>query len=213
MLIQAIPQSGGTNTEAARPLGVSPRLAPECVAVGGSHVVRLGDSRGPSTIARFVIPIGVDAIKRVPSAGPFADIGQEVREGVAPPITDGDPATAVVAVVETLRVEAPVFHVGPSAVLGRLVALPGESVRPRSSCVFRLQTSAGSTIASPKVVERDYADGGAVTDALDETVLCPTIIHVGQHDQPSVPFSDDINSFRHYNEYTSDIRRGVSVCR
>lgn len=75
-----------------------------------SDLLALG---GPPTVARFVVPVVVDAVDAQPS-GFLAHVSQERSEGIAPAFADGNPAPSVVPVVVGTRVCTTFDHPTPS---------------------------------------------------------------------------------------------------
>jgi hypothetical protein len=134
-------------------------------------VAGLLPSTRPSDIARFVIPIIVDAVKRKPGrAGSY--IRKEGLERSHPPVANGDATPAIRRVAGRPRVQAPVLHVGPNGVLGRGVHTVsathtyGEPVRrqPLGSKFFG-ETTATATIAPSQATPADNANRAALATA------------------------------------------------
>ncbi len=88
-----------------------------------SEIVELHLRRRPSDIARFVISIVIDSIKRVLRRRSPPNIGQKCRVAVAPFLADCDPTASVVPVIRDGLVIATRAHSRPSAVFLSFPAL------------------------------------------------------------------------------------------
>src|SRR5579859_11850 len=79
---------------------------------------------GPTAVAWLVVPVVVDPING-PTSRAFAHVGEKVLERV-PALAHRDPATAVVVVGDVAGISAPIKHVFPRPVSGRITqAVPG----------------------------------------------------------------------------------------
>lgn len=94
----------------ARAVKVTVRAGTYTAACGGLFL-----SCHPSTVARFVMPIRVDAVDAEVGAWAFPHIGQEMLEFVLPAVTDSYAAEPVAAAV---IVAAPIEHAAPDLVGG-----------------------------------------------------------------------------------------------
>ena len=86
----------------------------------GASIVGLFRRCGPPTIARFIIAVGVDAVKRVRGTWPWPHVIIESLEGIAPPLAHGDTPAAIVFVAVTRWVGTPLNHVSPHGILWRV---------------------------------------------------------------------------------------------
>ena len=113
-----------------------PRPAVSAVECRAAILLLLG-ARGPTAILLAVRAVVVDAIKGVIRRWPWAHVGEERGEIVAPFVAHGDPTSAPLGVAQTLRVVAALFHGVPNAVFRRTrhavsgLAVACASARPR----------------------------------------------------------------------------------
>jgi hypothetical protein len=109
----------------------------------------------PSTIARLVVSVVVNAVNGVPGGWPVAHIGEECRERRAPPIADRDSSFAVARERRVIAVVAALNHLVPDAVdrVPANCSPAGESVFLRSPSVFALPAQGAfcwPALSSPK---------------------------------------------------------------
>lgn len=129
---------------------------------GRASVVGLFFPRFPPDVARFVVPIVVDAPNRMLRRWAPTKVGKEGGVRVPPLTAHGDAAATVVAKVRGLRVVTPANHVAPNTILWRLVRLPVG--RARGSLLPR-QTPARQASSAKKVRAENQSFGPAVTPA------------------------------------------------
>src|SRR5690606_30103385 len=72
----------------------------------------------PATVARLVVAVVVDPVNGMKPGRPRPHIPVEVREVLAPSVTDLDAATAVVGVGPDVGVAATGLHANPDTILG-----------------------------------------------------------------------------------------------
>ena len=94
-----------------------------------SHIVHLLSLRRPSTISRFVMSIGVNAVNRMLRRGPRSHVGIEGTEVVTPSFAHRYPSAAVVMKNFRVRVVAPLDHARPYPVFARRLFIDAESMR------------------------------------------------------------------------------------
>ena len=120
--IEASAQCRARDAQSLRPLRKR-----QCDAVMGDEVIAaavvvLPDHGRPAHVARLVIAVIVDAIKRVLPRWTSANVSKKCLKGRQPRITHADTTTPVVGIFRSLRIGAARFHVAPRSVFGRLVA-------------------------------------------------------------------------------------------
>lgn len=93
----------------------------EFAAALGCHagVVVLRLARGPADIARLVVAVVVDSVKRQLWRRTSADVRQKRLEALTPLITDANTSSAVVREGSISRIVAPALYVSPDLVLWR----------------------------------------------------------------------------------------------
>ena len=97
--------------------------------------------RSPSTVARRVTELIVDAVQTVSGRRTQPHIGDETLEGVQPLLTDRDPTAAVIRPAAVLRIRTALLHGSPREVFGTV----GHTVREPIPCPSHL----GARFARP----------------------------------------------------------------
>lgn len=133
-----------------------------------SPVVGLLFRGRPTTVARSVWPVVVDAVDRVLSLGTWTHVFQKLREVIQPFRGNRDASTPVPGEVWRLRVEAPILHPLPCVIFDGLA----ETVSPVSERrAFSLEAPAGLDLASDQMVLLHRLQGAAVASAYPCSVL------------------------------------------
>lgn len=92
----------------------------DAILMRPARVVVLSVVSGPSHIARFVVSIVVNAVKRQIRRWTSANISDERGKTVTPAVAYLNTAGTIVAVVATRRVVAPLNHRSPNGMFGRI---------------------------------------------------------------------------------------------
>ncbi len=114
---QPVVQTRGPNADNLGPFGDTVSLAVQGQASVIALVSRLLRGRGPAAIRRFVVAIGIDAVKRH-ARRLLAHIGKEVGE-VLPSRADRDAASAVGREAGVSEIAAPRSHASPRVIRRR----------------------------------------------------------------------------------------------
>ena len=104
---------------------LGPLLDGQCFAVVGDaavspRVARLNIGRHPTTVARFIVTVVVNSVKRVVEAWPWADIFQKGHKGITPTLADFYAASAVKVIARSGGIGASLDHVRPNGILRRV---------------------------------------------------------------------------------------------
>lgn len=92
-------------------------------------IVRLHDLGGPAHVARFVVAVVVDAVKRMLLGWPLPNVAQERMEVMPPLLADANASRPVVLEHSLSWLVAARVHLSPNHELGRDVSSGCESVR------------------------------------------------------------------------------------
>jgi hypothetical protein len=141
----------------------------------------------PSAIARFVVAVGVNSIKRV-AYWTRSHIGEKGRSARAPFFAHSNTSASVHLEPYRVRVVTPLFSLAPRTVFR------GDSGRPsfterRSVCSrmkpndFPLEAATTTSSASQKVIPIDWLFGSAFTAAQPLDSSAPDIVRSAQHGQ------------------------------
>lgn len=122
--------------------------------------------RGPSTVAGLVMPVRVDAIQAVSSAGATPHVLEEGLVGVQPALADSNASAAVVGPLRCLRIRTTIAHVSPRDIFGeraweQRVAVPAMGL----GRAFALKTSAAAVLPQGEIAAANVNDGAALTAA------------------------------------------------
>jgi hypothetical protein len=164
----------------------------EFVATAWPSVSCLIIPRCPSAIARFVVAIVVDTIKRVAFAWMRWHIVQEVFK-LVPPITNDDSTATIIEKCLATRIVTAIKHRGPRfehRTAGMAVSSEPDAVRSRR---FTSKAAArfGHTISKSACV--DGLGVAAIADAKPEAVATAHRVH-GNNSQSSKALPTQINS-------------------
>lgn len=135
-------------------------------------ISHLGFPIGPNAIFRFVVSIIVDAVKSC-AWWPFAHVGEERCERIAPPVAHLNSTTTIVAVSDICFTIAPRFCGHPRVVFNRY-PVTCLSVRGVSQAEnLSLKTATGSALSRPKRPSINDYDFFRVrgTDAIPKATL------------------------------------------
>ena len=135
-------------------------------------VVSLLFHRRPAHIARFVVAVIVDAVKRVFWRGLPADISEKGFVRLPPAVADRDASATVLPESRVLRVVTALLHTGPRMVFGCLRAMECIAVgyavdlTTETARVFSPQTTTASRVLScvEQASRRQDAFRSAVAD-------------------------------------------------
>ena len=146
-----------------------------------------GSSR-PSAVARFVMPVVVDSIKRK-SWRAATHVCQERAEIVSPAFADGDSTGAVILVGGILRIRAASFHVAPARILGGI----GGSVSDAFETHARTsETSARDSLAGAEAHLSDVFDGSTGATASPRSEWFRPRMRQGKNGQATVCLSGQV---------------------
>lgn len=124
--------------------------------------------RQPSTIGRFVIPEGVDPVKREPVRA-WSHVCEEGREVVTPFVAHGDATTAVKTEIGARLGVAAALHVAPRSVFSRLCAALAAAVGHAAlGAVSALHAAATARVAVREVFAHLHGFCAAVTATAPE---------------------------------------------
>lgn len=130
--------------EISCPLGHRTHLATIHEANVRPLVRRLAFHRNPPNVTGFIVPVGVNAIKRVSIAGSRTDIAQKRSETCSPFLADENPSRAVTVVSRASRIRAALDHRGPRQIF----------LRPTTpacrSMLYGCETEARSAVTSAR---------------------------------------------------------------
>lgn len=132
--VQATVDAAGRDSKNLGPLGDA-----RCLALKRNHsrrsaVANLRLTACPSNVARLIPAIIVDAVEFVKLRRTLANVCEEVRKGMEPPIADCDSAIHVAPSVQSARVVASPLHRTPRAVRGGAVHSVCTSNRSPARC-------------------------------------------------------------------------------
>lgn len=116
------PELYGTSSESS---SLSPAADGICDAIVSQEpnptgIGGLNSASGPPTIARLVMAVVIDAIKRMLVRGFWPHICQEVYKRINPSLADRDSTAAVVGVLRSMLVQAPALHRSPRTIFSRV---------------------------------------------------------------------------------------------
>ena len=173
----AIPQGGVRNIEAEMtfPLGQSPRFTVQRHSDAVSTVVVLLRFVKPVAVAWFIISIHVAAFNGESLAGYQPHVVEEVAERI-PSFTDANSSAAVVLVLFTFEIVAPISHVFPAAVLGGA----GLTMTLAASSATRSVTAAANSPAVQEITFDCSDSSSASAFAKICVLLCSSMRNAAQ---------------------------------
>lgn len=156
----------------------------EAISFAGATVLRLLGKCRPSTVARLIVAVIVDAVQRRPF-GASPHVRQKRFERSSPSLAHFNPTATVVCVCDMRRVFASLLHGRPGVVFPRRVVARMISVN-RVPCrnKLSLQASAASTDSVQKLAAFDTSNCSAAASAFPQgaSPLCRAI---SRNDDPS----------------------------
>lgn len=143
--------------------------------------------RRPSAVTRLVVPIVILAVDRVFGRRAEPHVGQEVLEGVQPPVADANAAATVVLERRVVGVGTTRLHFRPHLVLGRAPVVVATTTMleiplPHNIVLMASATESGS---AAKVVAINGSACSAVATTQPECSGGLRVADVVQHQQPS----------------------------
>jgi len=173
--------------------------------------------RSPSAIIRFVIPIGVYAIKRICRPRALPNVLIESLEGIAPPLAYRNAAATVVFVTATRRVGTPLNHVRPNGIL-RCVN--------HSMMLFGLRPVAKAAaccgVSSSKTLSHYCYRPSAIASAQPCGFIPGNLADVSVNNQTAKPLASHVlyafvrngyNLVSHFRTSSTDMMRGLRGVR
>jgi hypothetical protein len=173
------------HVHAARPSSHCVSLTTELDDAGRGGIAGLFFWRGPSTVARLVIPVVVDAIDRVLTRRFRTHVSVEGREVIQPTVANPDSSAAVIGPLRGSRVQATALHRIPRSVFGRLL----HPVRAMVRAVVLLASARSALLSSP-CRDAHVARAAALTSAQPRLALRI----VGQRGELADSFPADLGS-------------------
>lgn len=122
------------NTDDIGPLSNASSMSAVCQEHIRSRVPSLLDLCRPSAVRDRVWTIGIHALDAMKRCRTSAHVVHEGLEGILPAWADADTAASVVLKTVVVRVVAPLFHVCPNDVFGRLAGSVFEVVGVQQAC-------------------------------------------------------------------------------
>lgn len=160
-----------TNANSGGPVREIKGLSVERKENGPSAIGQLLFGRRPAAIARFVIAVVVDAVKRH-SVWSRPHIGEEILK-YKPAIADLDSASSIKVPIGCLGIAAPIFHTAPQGVFGwqrNAVFL----VDPKRYAFQRTTLGAATALCVAKILGLDNRLVAAVTRTFPKRSNLPT---------------------------------------
>ena len=216
-LVEAGVECFSWHAQLVSPLRYREILAVESQASIAASITRLFCRRGPSAIARLVIAIGVDAIKRVRHARAWPHIIIESLKGFAPPRTDLDTSPAVFFIAATGGVGTALNHVRPYSVFRRVnLAMMLFGLRPVAN------TSTARGMAPCKAISNYGGRPPAIAPAKPKGVPPRCLASVANDSQPAETLpgyvlytfvGNGYNLFSHVRTSSTNVMRGLRGVR
>lgn len=163
---QSVEDSGYRDVQFSRPLGARHRATIESKYPVASLIIGLLLVGGPADIPRFVVPVGVDAIKGVLGARTRPYVVDKRGEVTPPFIADNDSTATVESIPGVIGVVTPRPHLDPSPMLWCSCASMN-TMAAGSNHLLSLQASAGFRDATVERFFKNVALNTAIAAAED----------------------------------------------
>lgn len=185
------------------------------MAAGASGIALLLGAGRPPAVSWLVVAVVVDPVNGIVGRRAAAHVGQEVGEGVAPPLADGNPTTAIVRKPRSGWAVATADHRTPAVPLWRQA--PGNGTRPPAGGgFFALKATAGLNVSRSQVMGKDdlfVAAVAATEPALngDSSVRASGGFDPSQNNQPTEPLSREVTGRYPWGSHVAALLRQCLV--